>query len=141
MTTLTPSFLAARAVSIISWRRPLAHPFGVAVTPDVGGHDGLVALVNQVADGLPDQVVADGVDPQAVLGEQVEHALDVAVLVERPLHVEVVAPAGQFQAVEAHLFGEGREFGERQIGPLAGKQRDGSGHGLSFLEWKMKREK
>ncbi len=41
---------------------PLAHPFGVAVTPDVGGQDGLVALVDQVADGLPDQVVADGVD-------------------------------------------------------------------------------
>ncbi len=109
---------------------PLAHAFRVAVTPDVGRYDGPVALVNRVADGLPDEVVADGVHLKAVLAEQVAHALNVAVFFECALHVEMVAPASEFQAVEAHLLGERREFGERQIGPLAGKQGDGSGHHL-----------
>ena len=48
-------------------RGALAHAFRIAVAPDVRRQDRLVALVDQVADGLADQVVADGEALQAVL--------------------------------------------------------------------------
>jgi hypothetical protein len=41
----------------------------------------------------------------------------------------MIAPAGEFNAVVPHLFGKRREFGERQIGPLAGEEGNRSGHG------------
>jgi hypothetical protein len=37
------------------------------------------------------------------------------------IDIEVVAPAGEFNAVVAHFFNDGREFGEREVGPLAGE--------------------
>ncbi len=34
----------------------------------------------------------------------------------------MVAPAGEFDAVVAHFFGEGQEVGEGKVGPLAGEK-------------------
>jgi hypothetical protein len=64
-------------------RGALAHAFRIAVAPDVRRQDGLVALVDQVAHRLADQVVADRQRGQAVRFQQ------------RPLvaHVGVAAPA------------------------------------------------
>ncbi len=44
------------------------------------------------------------------------------------IDIEVIAPAGKFKAVITHFFSERRELGERKIGPLAGEERDRSGH-------------
>jgi hypothetical protein len=44
------------------------------------------------------------------------------------IDVEVVAPAGEFDAVVAHALGERREFFEGKIGPLAGEEGDGTWH-------------
>ena len=50
------------------FRGALAHAFRIAVAPDVGREDGLVSLVDQVADGLADEVVGHGETGQAVVG-------------------------------------------------------------------------
>src|SRR5262249_6678264 len=52
----------------------------------------------------------------------------VAVVGECLPDVEVVAPAGDLQAVVAPAGGEPAHLFERQVGPLAGEQGDGSGH-------------
>ena len=44
------------------------------------------------------------------------------------VHFKVVTPASQLDAIVACIFGELSHLGQRQIGPLAGKQGDGSGH-------------
>ncbi|MNV56249.1 hypothetical protein D3C71_1485220 [compost metagenome] len=109
----------------------LTHAFGLAVAPHVGRQDGLVALVNQIAHGLAHQMVADGKTLQAVLGQQCVLVFDVLGRRQRLLHVEMVAPAGQLQAVVAHAFRQRREFCQWQVGPLAGEEGDGSWHGGS----------
>ena len=64
-----------------------------------------MALVDRVADALTDQVAADGKALQVVLVQDIPAALDIAVLAESLVHLEVVAPAGQLQAVEAPRAG------------------------------------
>src|SRR5690349_20890758 len=54
---------------------------------------------------------------------------DVAGIVERGAHVEVVAPARELEAVVAHALRERRELGERQVGPLAGEEGHWTRHG------------
>ena len=90
-------------------------------------------VVDRVADGLPDEVLRDREAAQAVLGEQLAAAVGVGVVRQGRVHVEVVAPAGELEAVEAPL---GRLLGqrrERQVGPLAGEERHGSCHVSSLL--------
>jgi hypothetical protein len=88
----------------------------------------LVPRVDQIADRLADEVVADGQALHAVLGQQCAFVNHVGLGGKRLLHVEMVAPARQLQAVIAHAFGQRRELGQRQVGPLAGEEGDGSWH-------------
>ena len=104
----------------------LADAFGFAIAPDVGGQDRLVPFVNQIADGLADQVRGNGVAGKAVFGEQRPFLFDVIRFAERPVHFKVVAPAGEFHAVVAHRLDLGRKFREGEIGPLAGEECYGS---------------
>jgi hypothetical protein len=62
-----------------------------------------VAAVYGVADGLADEVVAYRPAAEVVAAQDLPPTLDVAVLGERPVDVEVVPPAGQFEPVEAPL--------------------------------------
>ena len=52
----------------------------------------------------------------------------VAALLQRPGDVEVVAPAGELQALVAKLASLTGQIFQRQVCPLAGEQRDGTGH-------------
>ena len=106
-----------------------ADPFWVAIAPDMLWQNGLVALVDQVADRLADQMVGDGEALQASRFKQPVFVAAVGSGRQRRLHIEMVAPAGQFQALIAHLLRQRRQFGQRQIGPLAGEKSDGSWHG------------
>ena len=81
-----------------------------------------------LATGLADKVVADGPAVELMLGELVFFGLDVVLLVERLAHVEVVAPAGEFEAVVAPLADHFAEFLEGEVGPLAGEQGDRPRH-------------
>lgn len=111
---------------------PPAHLLWFAVAPDLWGEDGLVPLVDQVADRLAHQVVADGPDLEAVLGQDIVAALAVAVLFKGLVHLEVVAPAGQFQAVVPPFAGHLGQLLQGQVGPLAGKEcHRSSRHGPS----------
>ncbi len=62
------------------------------------------------------------------LAEQVVALLAVAVVLEGLLDVEVIAPAGELDAVVAPLAGLLADDLQGQVGPLAGEERDGAGH-------------
>ena len=110
----------------------LADALGVAVAPDIGGENGFVALVDVVTDGLADQVAGDGVAGEAVVLQHRPFFVDVFLGGGGDVDIEVVAPAGEFDAIVAHFFGEGREFFEGEVGPLAGEQRDWTWHRICF---------
>ena len=77
----------------------------IAVAPHVRRQDRLVPLVDRVEHGLADQVRADGVDLQVVALQQVAAAGAIAVVGQRLVDFEMVAPAGQLQALIAELAG------------------------------------
>ena len=88
-----------------------------------------MACVDRVSDRLSNEVVADGVELQAVPSEELATALTVAVFGERTGDVEVVAPAGELQPIESELARLAGHVFERKVGPLASEQRDGARHG------------
>ena len=64
--------------------RPLPHAFGLAVAPDLGREHRPVAVVDRVADGLADEVLADRPAAQPVALEQRPHAGRVARVARAP---------------------------------------------------------
>ncbi len=105
----------------------LLHLGGLAVTPHVLGQDGLVPLVDRVANGLADEMVGDGPGLETVLGQQRVAAVAVGLVLRRD-DVEVIAPAGELEAVITEGFRLGGEGVERQVGPLAGEEGNGTWH-------------
>ena len=127
LTTLTPSRWAARAESFISW---IAHSVFFLASPRIGGGYPVVgASVVVVEHKLAGQVVRDRPALESVLVRAARGVpCNKSGSVERFLHVEVVAPARQLDAVvtpSARLLGD--DF-QRQVGPLAGKECRGSCH-------------
>jgi len=107
----------------------LPHPLGVAVAPQARGQDALMALINRViGHTLAYQVAADGKTLQVVLLQQRPLLPDVLVVLQRLIYLEVVSPAGELQAVKTPRAGLLRQLLQRQIGPLAGEESNGSGH-------------
>lgn len=103
--------------------------FRVAVTPDVRREDALVALVNVVADRLADEVGGDGEKFQAVFRKNLVAAGAIVGVGRGFLHIAMVAPTGEFQAVVAEVFGFFRDVVEGEVGPLSSEECDGTGHG------------
>lgn len=106
----------------------LADAFGVAIAPDFGADEGLVAVVDRVADALADEVIGDGPAAQAVLGEEVVALLAVRGGGEGLIDVKVVAPAGELEAIVAPFADALGEGGQGQIGPLAGEEGERARH-------------
>src|SRR4029079_3978460 len=98
----------------------------------LGREDRTVPLVDPVADRLPDEVRADRPHPEAVPLEQLAAALRVRRVGDRLVDLEMVAPARELEPVEAPLTAFRGELLDRQIGPLAGEQRDWTTHRCSF---------
>ena len=112
--------------------RPLPHALGIAVAPDPRVDHVLVAVVDdRVADRLAVQVGGDRPAAQPVPLQDVLLGPDVRVVLGRPGDVEVVAPAGDLEAVVAPLRGQPADLLERQVGPLTGEQ----GHRAGLLRW------
>lgn len=146
VTVLTPKRAAAWAVSFMAWvarwRRPSCRRL-----PRFRRQDGAVARIDRITDDLVAKVVADGEAAQVMLGKQGPLTLDISRVRQGGVHIEMIVRASQFQAVVAHLPGEGCEFGQGNIGPLSGKQGDGAGHaplplvrklnetGMVLLDW------
>ncbi len=118
-------------------RSPLLDAFRLAVAPDLGREDGLVTLVDVVADALADQVVRDGEHLQPVLVEHRPLGLAVLVVLEGLVDLEVVAPAGQFQAVIAPALGLLRQDLQRQVRPLSREKRYRSCHPRTSLSKRL----
>jgi hypothetical protein len=88
-----------------------------------------VPLVDPVADGLADEMRSDRPHVQVVALEDLLARTAVPVVGERLVNLEVVAPAGELEAVEPPRAGLPGQVFEGQVGPLAGEQCDGPGHG------------
>lgn len=106
--------------------RTLTDPLGLAIAPDMRRQDRLVTLVDGVADCLAHEVGRNRVATELVVSEHLPNFRDVVGLIECGLDVKMVAPTGEFDAVKAHGFHLGQEFGDRNIGPLAGEESDGT---------------
>ena len=104
----------------------MADAFGFAIAPDIGWQNGFVPFINQIAHRLSDEMRGDGVAGETVLGEQRPFLFAIIGFGECAVGFKVVAPAGEFHAVVTHFFDERQEFGEREVGPLAGEEGDGA---------------
>ena len=87
-----------------------------------------MALVDAVADRLSDEMRADREDVQVIALEDLLPRAAIRVVGERLVDLEVVAPAGELEAVEAPVAGRHGEILDGQIRPLAGEERDGTWH-------------
>ncbi len=96
-----------------------AYAFRVAVSPDRRGQNRFVSFVDQVAYRLTDQMVADRPDFQSVFGQQIVAALAIAILRQRLVHLEMISPTGQFQAVVSPAGRFFRQRFEGHIRPLS----------------------
>jgi hypothetical protein len=103
------------------FRSPLANSFWLAIAPDIRRQDRLVPFIDEIANGLANEVVRDGKTGELVLCENFPKALAVCGGRGGCLDIEVVAPAGEFESLVAHLAGHRSEFFNRQIGPLTGE--------------------
>ena len=74
-----------------------------------------------IAHALANKVGAERVATQAILTQDVPATLDVAIVLQGPVHLEMIAPAGEFQAVIAEGLGLFRQHLKGQVRPLAGK--------------------
>ena len=108
---------------------PLTHFLGLTVAPDVLRQNEFVPLIDQIANRLADQVIRDCPDFQLVFLQQVVASLAVVLVAECLLDVEVIAPAGQLDALVTPFSGLFANDFEGQIGPLAGEERHGTRHG------------
>jgi hypothetical protein len=109
-------------------RGALVDAVRVAVAPDVGRQDRLVAPVDRVAGRLADEMRAERPALQPVPLEQLALRRHVVRLGKRAVDLEVVAPARKLEPVEAPPAGLRGQLLERQVRPLAGEERDGPGH-------------
>ena len=102
-----PSRRAARLhVPCPSSARPrAANAFRLAVAVDLGRENRPVTLVDAVADRLADQMCADRENVQMVALQDLLSRPAVAVVLERLVDLEVVAPTGELETVEAPAAG------------------------------------
>ncbi len=111
---------------------PGIHARRIAIAPDVRRQDRLMAGVDRVQHRLAHQVVADGKDLQAVPLQDSPLTAAIARIRQGLVHLEVIAEAGQLEAVESERPGQRGQGFQRKVGPLAGTQCDRTCH-LDFL--------
>ena len=131
LTMPTPSFWAARAVFFISSIARALTPAGSPSPQTCARQDRLVAFVDRIEHRLADEMIADRVNLQVVALEQIAFGGAIAVVGQGLVDFEMVAPAGQFQAAVAEITGLASHVFQRQIGPLAGEQRDRASHAIA----------
>ena len=91
-----------------------------------------MAGVDAVQHRLAHEVVADRKHLQAVPRQDFPLPAAIARIGQGLVHLEVIAEAGQFEAVESERFGQRGQCFQRQVGPLAGTQRNRTCH-VDFL--------
>ena len=88
-----------------------------------------MTLVNIITDRLADQVVRDRVGRQAMLGEDFPASGAITIVADGLAHLEVVAPAGELDAIVAKLVGLLAHGLKGQVCPLSCKKRNWAWHG------------
>ena len=87
-----------------------------------------MTVVDGVADRLADKMSADRQNVQMIALQDLLLRSAVFLVLERLVDLEVVAPAGELEPVETPAAGLRGQILEWQVGPLAGEERDGTGH-------------
>ena len=78
-----------------------------------------MAGIDYVQHGLTHQVVADGKHLHVMPIQKLALLGTILIVRQRLVHLEVVPPTGQFEAVEAEFVALAGKLFHRQIGPLA----------------------
>ena len=110
--------------------RTLADALRIAVAPDVGRRGSHGGARRSGRRRLADEVGGDREALEAVAVEDLPARIGIAGVRERLADVEVVAPAGELEPVEAPARGLLGDLLERQVGPLAGEEGDRACHWL-----------
>ena len=79
--------------------------FAFAIAPDRGRKDRFMAVVNQVADCLADEVVGDREACQPMAVKQLPKFLAILCITRGLIYIEMIAPAREFQTIVPHLLG------------------------------------
>ena len=87
-----------------------------------------MTVVYQVADGLSHQMARNGKAGQAMITQYFPPFLAVLLGDSGFVHVEVIAPASEFETMITHVGCFCCKVWKGKIGPLAGKQGDRSCH-------------
>jgi hypothetical protein len=130
-TWVTPSRRARRVLHTFSGASADARR--LAVAPDLGRQDAAVAEVDRIAYGLANEVGAERLAGEPVALETLTKSPDVALFGERFVDLEVVAPAGELEPVEAPGRRLGDERLERQVSPLPREESDRPRRGRNGL--------
>jgi hypothetical protein len=117
------------------FRSAATHTFGIPITPHMSRKDRFVPVVDDVAHGLADQVIADREYIQSVRLKHLTLSDTVAGIVRGPNHIKVIAPAGQLEAIVSPRCSLLCQFRKREIGPLACEECDGSAHDVAGGEY------
>ena len=138
-TCVTPK-LRRGAGGVLHPRGARADALGIAVAPDSGGRIARWRSSMRSQTAWPTRWAP--IARHRARGARAARAASrVAVVGERLVDLEVVAPARQLQSVVPNLR-SGGEFGEGQVGPLAGEQCARTGHRLSvpFIRGRRSRD-
>ena len=84
--------------------------------------------VDHVANRLTNQMCADREELQVLTFEQVTSPAAIRLVGQRLVDLEVVTPAGEFQAVVAKVAAQRGHVFERFVGPLSREKRYRPGH-------------
>src|SRR5262245_54409539 len=85
-------------------------------------------LINEIAHRLPNQMRADCERLEPMIPQDLQPAFGVIRILQTCIDVEMIPPAGQLHAVVAEAFRLRTKLVKREVGPLAGEERDGACH-------------
>jgi hypothetical protein len=100
-----------------------------------------VPRVDSVQDGLPHQMSADREHLEPLLLQQSPFLLAVVRFGQRLVHLEMIAPRGQFEPFEAEPARLDGQVRQRQICPLASHQSDQALHRRFSLSCSVRRQR
>ena len=126
-----PQFLSGPRGILHLFDRPCCDSGRIAVTPDVWRKNRLVASVDVVEHRLADKMIGNGEQLQVVFFQQLTFTGTIRIIRNRFVHFEVIAPAGQLQAVVTKVASLFAQRLKRQIGPLACEQSNRTSHRIA----------
>ena len=109
---ITATLLFTMQYLIAHGRSALTDSLGISVTVNFGRKNGGVPFIDIIANRLSHEVRRNRITSEIVFLKELPFFGNVAFVVKSGLHVEMIAPTGELDAVVAHFFDFGQEIGK-----------------------------